>query len=202
MNCTQQPNSTSTQSCAGRLNEEPTLCSRARLPREWQELKGNIRVFARVRPSDDGCALNIDDDNGAISVPYNGVYSNFKFDRAFSPLSTQEVRADAAIFRALVLPNHPPTCCAGRLRRGLAICAERARRVQRVPLRLRPDGVRQDAHDVRHRSGPGHHSALDRPDPRDGRVGGCLPRPSFLSFALIAVALRLNRQDAACRRSA
>ena len=108
MTCTQQPNSTSTQSCAGRLNEEPTLCSRARLPREWQELKGNIRVFARVRPSDDGCALNIDDDNGAISVPYNGVYSNFKFDRAFSPLSTQEVRADAAIFRALVLPNHPP----------------------------------------------------------------------------------------------
>jgi hypothetical protein len=58
----------------------------------WQELKGNIRVFARVRPSDERCALSIDDENGTIAVPYGGSFSNFKFDRAFAPLSTQEVR--------------------------------------------------------------------------------------------------------------
>jgi hypothetical protein len=64
--------------------------------RRRQELKGNIRVFARVRPSDERCALSIDDENGTIAVPYGGTYSNFKFDRAFAPLSTQEVRLAAA----------------------------------------------------------------------------------------------------------
>jgi hypothetical protein len=56
-----------------------------------QELKGNIRVFARIRPSEDRSALTVDDENGTIAVPFGGVYNNFKFDRAFSPLSTQEV---------------------------------------------------------------------------------------------------------------
>ena len=57
-----------------------------------QELKGNIRVFTRVRPSDEDCVLNVDEENGSISLPWGGSFNTFKFDRAFSSLSTQDVR--------------------------------------------------------------------------------------------------------------
>ena len=63
--------------------------TRRKLHNELQELKGNIRVFARVRPSDERCVLGIDEEIGSVTVPYNGNHSEFKFDRAFNPRSTQ-----------------------------------------------------------------------------------------------------------------
>ena len=55
-----------------------------------QELKGNIRVFARVRPASERCVLGIDDENGAVMVPYNGSQTSFKFDRAFNARASQD----------------------------------------------------------------------------------------------------------------
>ena len=63
--------------------------TRRKLHNELQELKGNIRVFARVRPSDERCVLGIDEEIGSVTVPYNGNHSEFRFDRAFNPRSTQ-----------------------------------------------------------------------------------------------------------------
>ena len=64
--------------------------TRRKLHNELQELKGNIRVFARVRPSDERCVLGIDEEIGSVTVPYNGNHSEFRFDRTFNPRSTQE----------------------------------------------------------------------------------------------------------------
>ena len=64
--------------------------TRRKLHNELQELKGNIRVFARVRPADERCVLGIDDEIGSVAVPYHGAHNEFRFDRAFNPRSTQE----------------------------------------------------------------------------------------------------------------
>ena len=68
---------------------------------ELQELKGNIRVFCRVRPAsrrascDDGsCPITLDSDTGACFLPYNGVGNEFKFDRCFGQDSSQEMVFD------------------------------------------------------------------------------------------------------------
>jgi kinesin family protein C1 len=63
---------------------------RRKLHNELTELRGNIRVYARVRPNKEGSATAIDlSDQGSISLPYNGVVSSFKMDRVFGPLSSQ-----------------------------------------------------------------------------------------------------------------
>lgn len=63
---------------------------RRKLHNELTEVRGNIRVYARVRPNSEGTATALDlSDQGSISLPYNGVVSSFKMDRVFGPLSTQ-----------------------------------------------------------------------------------------------------------------
>lgn len=65
---------------------------RKRLHNLVQELKGNIRVFCRVRPGKEG------EGSGAVSVSTeadmlveaNGKASSFQYDRVFAPSSSQE----------------------------------------------------------------------------------------------------------------
>jgi len=64
--------------------------TRRKLHNELQELKGNIRVFARVRPADERNVLSIDDENGSVLVPHNATQTTFRFDRAFTPRSSQD----------------------------------------------------------------------------------------------------------------
>jgi len=65
--------------------------TRRKLHNELQELKGNIRVFARVRPAGgERGVLAVDDENGGVMVPHNGVQNSFKFDRAFTARACQE----------------------------------------------------------------------------------------------------------------
>ena len=68
---------------------------------ELQELKGNIRVFCRVRLAsrrasrDEGvCPITMDSDTGGCFLPYNGVSNDFKFDQCFGQDSTQEMVFD------------------------------------------------------------------------------------------------------------
>ncbi len=65
---------------------------------ELVELKGNIRVFGRVRPiiKEDGTgpqAENVTDfdpdDDGIINVMFKGRQQIFELDRVFNPNSTQ-----------------------------------------------------------------------------------------------------------------
>eukprot|EP00891_Asterochloris_glomerata_P003861 jgi/Astpho2/3861/e_gw1.00062.13.1_t len=73
-----------------------TLEENRRLYNEVQDLKGNIRVFCRIRPS--GCTGSADHscvDAGvegevAISNPRNLLRKQYKFDKVFGPDSTQE----------------------------------------------------------------------------------------------------------------
>jgi kinesin family protein C1 len=64
--------------------------TRRKLHNELQDLKGNIRVFARARPANEHSVLAIDDENGSVMVPHNGTQTGFKFDRAFNARSSQE----------------------------------------------------------------------------------------------------------------
>ncbi|ELP83751.1 kifc1, putative [Entamoeba invadens IP1] len=71
---------------------------RRRLHNEVMELKGNVRVFCRVRPpmKRDGTAVDVIDENNTVIVKvtnYNGKVEKlrFGFDRAFGPSSTQEI---------------------------------------------------------------------------------------------------------------
>ena len=55
---------------------------------QLQELRGNIRVFARVRFDDRApCCLTLPDDETIIAPGSNKPY---KFDKVFKPNSTQE----------------------------------------------------------------------------------------------------------------
>ncbi|KAK7114423.1 kinesin-like protein KIFC3 [Littorina saxatilis] len=65
---------------------------------ELVELKGNIRVFCRVRPpiKEDGTGSQADmvvtydpDDDGLVYISNKGRIQTFDFDRVFSPISTQ-----------------------------------------------------------------------------------------------------------------
>ncbi|EKX38831.1 hypothetical protein GUITHDRAFT_76865 [Guillardia theta CCMP2712] len=63
---------------------------RRRLHNELQELKGNIRVFARVRPSSERSVVGVDEELGTVMVPHNGQSNGFRFDRVFPAMSSQE----------------------------------------------------------------------------------------------------------------
>ena len=64
--------------------------TRRKLHNELQECKGNIRVFARVRPAEERCVMAVDEHSGEVKVPYNGVQHAFTMDRAFNLRSSQE----------------------------------------------------------------------------------------------------------------
>lgn len=66
---------------------------------ELVDLKGNIRVYCRVRPviREDGAGKMADnvvsfdeDDDGLLSVLSRGRTNNYEMDRVFRPESTQE----------------------------------------------------------------------------------------------------------------
>lgn len=59
-----------------------------------QELKGNIRVFCRVRPAadqDSEVALRVADAASSMNVAWNGENYEFGYDRVFGSAATQEV---------------------------------------------------------------------------------------------------------------
>eukprot|EP00794_Sanderia_malayensis_P019043 gene19043-20956_t len=71
---------------------------RKKLHNELVDLKGNIRVFCRVRPTikEDGGGMNgenviefDEDDDGLLSVDHKGKMKQFEVDRVFKPSSTQ-----------------------------------------------------------------------------------------------------------------
>ena len=87
---------TKTQILIKRYKREMAL--RKKLHNEVVELKGNIRVFCRVRPSikEDGSgkmAENIvkfdQDDDQLLYVSNRGTVKQFEMDRVFKPESTQ-----------------------------------------------------------------------------------------------------------------
>ena len=74
---------------------------RKRLHNELVDLKGNIRVYCRVRPfiSEDGVAnssrapsiITFDErDDGVLSVSNKGAVKHFEMEKVFQPTSTQE----------------------------------------------------------------------------------------------------------------
>ena len=74
---------------------------RKRLHNELVDLKGNIRVYCRVRPfiSEDGVGnssrapsiITFDErDDGVLSVSNKGTVKNFEMEKVFQPTSTQE----------------------------------------------------------------------------------------------------------------
>ena len=71
---------------------------RKKLHNELVDLKGNIRVFCRVRPliSEDGEGTQADvvvqpdrDDDGVVRVLTKGTWKVFDLDKVFGPKSTQ-----------------------------------------------------------------------------------------------------------------
>ena len=72
---------------------------RKRLHNELVELKGNIRVYCRVRPviKEDGAGKAAEsvvtfdeDDDGILNVFSKGTNKPFEMDKVFTPESTQE----------------------------------------------------------------------------------------------------------------
>lgn len=73
---------------------------RKRLHNELVDLKGNIRVYCRVRPfipedgagaSPDMSAITFDHaDDGVMSVTNKGSVKKFEMEKVFQPTSTQE----------------------------------------------------------------------------------------------------------------
>ena len=63
---------------------------------QLQELRGNIRVFCRVRyDSRTECALNFPSDQDIMAVNPAGKKMSYSYDRVFTPQSTQdEVKID------------------------------------------------------------------------------------------------------------
>ena len=75
------------------------MALRKKYHNEIVELKGNIRVFARVRPTikEDGVGAQAehvvtfdDDDDCLLSVGHRGNLKTFEMDKVFQPGSTQE----------------------------------------------------------------------------------------------------------------
>ena len=71
---------------------------RKKLHNELVELRGNIRVFCRVRPaiSEDGEGTQASvvvqpdrDDDGVVRVITKGTWKVFELDKVFGPMSTQ-----------------------------------------------------------------------------------------------------------------
>ena len=62
--------------------------TRRQLHNQLQELKGNIRIFTRVRPGEEPVMLLGSD--GEVDLCLNDAEHSFKFDRAFTPQHTQE----------------------------------------------------------------------------------------------------------------
>ena len=80
--------------------------ARRKIFNELQELKGNIRVFCRIRPAsrrqshDEGeCPIALDTDTDQCHIAYNSATNDFKFDRCFGQDSTQE-----AVFEEVLPP--------------------------------------------------------------------------------------------------
>lgn len=75
------------------------MALRKKLHNELVELKGNIRVYCRVRPviKEDGGGRNAEkvitfdeDDDAILSVFSKGSKKSFEMDKVFRPESTQE----------------------------------------------------------------------------------------------------------------
>ena len=72
--------------------------ARRKLHNELQEMRGNVRIFGRMRPisareaqeDGGGCPLELDEEAGEVAMTFNKVRSQFKFDRLFGPESRQE----------------------------------------------------------------------------------------------------------------
>ena len=62
--------------------------TRRKLHNQLQELKGNIRIFTRVRPGEEPVMVLGSD--GEVDLCLNDAEHSFKFDRAFTPQNTQE----------------------------------------------------------------------------------------------------------------
>ncbi len=89
--------STQNRSLVSKYRREMLL--RKKLHNKLVELRGNIRVLCRVRPSihEDGSgpqAADVvetdQDDNGVLHVLARGSWKAFEMDRVFGPQSTQE----------------------------------------------------------------------------------------------------------------
>ena len=75
------------------------MALRKKLHNELVELKGNIRVYCRVRPviKEDGGGRNAenvitfdDEDDALLNVFSKGAIKHFEMDKVFKPQSTQE----------------------------------------------------------------------------------------------------------------
>ena len=71
--------------------------ARRKLHNELQEMRGNVRIFGRLRPmtareaqDEGGCPLELDEETGEVAMTFNRARSQFKFDRLFGPDARQE----------------------------------------------------------------------------------------------------------------
>jgi kinesin family protein C2/C3 len=89
---------------------------RKRLHNELVDLKGNIRVYCRVRPfiSEDGVGVSSQSstitfdhsDDGVLNVTNKGTVKLFEMEKVFQPTSTQdEVRNSLVTVWFLLLPQ-------------------------------------------------------------------------------------------------
>jgi kinesin family protein C1 len=67
-----------------------TLKPWSRHPPQIQELKGNIRIFTRVRPGEGSPVMSLGQEEGAVELGLNDTQHTFKFDRVFPPATSQE----------------------------------------------------------------------------------------------------------------
>lgn len=87
------------------------MALRKKFHNELVDLKGNIRVFCRVRPvirEDGGGKLseNVvsydDDDDAVLNILSKGTLKTFEMDKVFNPQSTQEEVRCASLFMTLI----------------------------------------------------------------------------------------------------
>jgi hypothetical protein len=151
---------------------------RKRLFNLVQELRGNIRVFCRVRPriaseiaaGHEECVRFPEEDSVLVTRGTSGTEKLFQFDKVFQQSSTNvEVFSEVSSLVTTVMDGYNVCIFAyGQVRCRPALLRDGA------PSRFffRADGQRQDAHDARIIHGPGRqlqvaHGAV--PDPRPAR---------------------------------